>query len=137
MRMSESYTRKIVNRHELIEAARAAQAAGHTVVHCHGCFDIVHPGHVRYLEFARRQGDLLVVSLTGDSQVNKGDQRPYIPEELRAESLAALEVVDLVYINPDPTACGLLHDLRPDIYVKGREYEHSADRGFLAERHAV
>lgn len=137
MRMSESCTRKIVSRQELIEATDAARAAGHTIVHCHGCFDIVHPGHVRYLEFARRQGDILVVSLTGDSQISKGDQRPYIPEELRAENLAALEVVDLVYINPDPTACELLHNLRPDIYVKGHEYEDSADPGFLAERRAV
>jgi rfaE bifunctional protein kinase chain/domain/rfaE bifunctional protein nucleotidyltransferase chain/domain len=135
--MNESCTRKIVSRQELIEATRAAQAGGQTVVHCHGCFDIVHPGHVRYLEFAHRQGDLLVVSLTGDSQISKGDQRPYIPEELRAENIAALEVVDLVYVNPDPTASDLINDLRPDIYVKGHEYAHSADPGFLAERRVV
>ena len=135
--MNRNAARKIVSRQELVEAVRAAQAAGRTVVHCHGCFDIVHPGHVRYLEFARRQGDVLLVSLTGDAQVGKGDQRPYIPEELRAENLAALEVVDLVYINPDPTACNLLNDVRPDIYVKGHEYEHSADAGFLAERRVV
>ena len=136
-RMNRNAARKIVSRQELVEAVRAAQAAGRTVVHCHGCFDIVHPGHVRYLEFARRQGDVLLVSLTGDAQVGKGDQRPYIPEELRAENLAALEVVDLVYINPDPTACNLLNDVRPDIYVKGHEYEHSSDAGFLAERRVV
>jgi len=135
--MNRTAAQKIVGRQELVEAVRAAQAAGRTVVHCHGCFDIVHPGHVRYLEFARRQGDLLLVSLTGDAQVGKGEQRPYIPEELRAENLAALEVVDLVYINPDPTACKLLNDVRPDIYVKGHEYEHSADAGFLAERRVV
>ncbi len=135
--MNRTAAQKIVGRQELVEAVRAAQAAGRTVVHCHGCFDIVHPGHVRYLEFARRQGDLLVVSLTGDAQVGKGDQRPYIPEELRAENLAALEVVDLVYINPDPTACNLLNDVRPDIYIKGHEYEHSADPGFLSERRVV
>ena len=106
-------------------------------MHCHGCFDIVHPGHVRYLEFARRQGDLLVVSLTGDSQISKGDQRPYIPEELRAESLAALESVDLVYIDPHPSACELLAEFKPDIYVKGREYEYSTDPNFAAERDVV
>src|SRR3972149_6402823 len=91
---------KIVNQADLLAQVAVARAAGQTIVHCHGCFDIVHPGHVRYLEVPRRQGDLLVVSLTGDAQVGKGDQRPYIPEELRAENLAALEVVDLVYINP-------------------------------------
>lgn len=135
--MSDSCNRKIVDRVELLAAAGSARAAGHTIVHCHGCFDIVHPGHIRYLEFARRQGDLLVVSLTGDAQVSKGDQRPYIPEELRAENLAALEVVDLVYVNPHATACELMAELRPDIYVKGREYEHSRDSGFLAERQVV
>jgi len=68
-RLNRTAAQKIVSRQELVEAVRAAQAAGRTVVHCHGCFDIVHPGHVRYLEFARRQGDLLLVSLTGDAQV--------------------------------------------------------------------
>ncbi len=113
------------------------RAAGQTVVHCHGCFDIVHPGHVRYLEFARRQGDLLVVTLTGDAQIDKGNQRPFIPQELRAENLAALQAVDLVYINPDPTAEALLAELRPDIYVKGSEYEQSGDPGFARERAIV
>ena len=134
---NRSVADKIVNKSELLAQVSAAREAGQTIVHCHGCFDIVHPGHVRYLEFARRQGDLLVVSLTGDSQVGKGDQRPYIPEELRAENLAALEVVDLVYINPQPTAVDLLAELRPDIYVKGREYAGSQDTDFAAERDVV
>lgn len=128
---------KIVNLTELLERVRVARSQALRVVHCHGCFDIVHPGHVRYLEFARRQGDLLVVSLTGDAQISKGHQRPYIPEELRAESLAALEAVDLVYVNPHPTAGELLSQLRPDVYVKGREYEASQDPGFEAERAVV
>lgn len=126
-----------MNKPELLDQVATARLAGQTIVHCHGCFDIVHPGHVRYLEFARQQGDLLVVSLTGDSQINKGDQRPYIPQELRAENLAALEVVDLVYVDPEPTAVALLEDLRPDLYVKGREYEQNAHPDFAAERAVV
>jgi rfaE bifunctional protein nucleotidyltransferase chain/domain len=129
--------RKIVSKPELIQRAAQARAEGRTVVHCHGCFDIVHPGHVRYIEFARRQGDVLVVSLTGDSQVCKDVQRPYIPEELRAENLAALEAVDMVYIDPHPTATELLAELKPDIYVKGREYEQSNDPGFSMEKQIV
>lgn len=128
---------KIVTLPELLRRVAQARAAGKTVVHCHGCFDIVHPGHVRYLDFARRQGDVLVVSLTGDSQVSKDLQRPYIPQELRAENLAALEAVDLVYVNDHPTATDLLRQLKPDVYVKGREYEQSSDPGFLAERQVV
>ncbi|MGQ9650395.1 MAG: PfkB family carbohydrate kinase [Phycisphaerae bacterium] len=128
---------KIVTLPELLHRVAEARAAGKTIVHCHGCFDIVHPGHIRYLDFARRQGDVLVVSLTGDSQVSKDLQRPYIPQELRAENLAALEAVDLVYVNDRPTATDLLRQLKPDIYVKGREYEQNNDPGFLAERQVV
>ena len=126
-----------MNKEELLDQVAVARAAGQTIVHCHGCFDIVHPGHVRYLEFAHQQGDLLVVSLTGDSQVGKGVQRPYIPEEMRAENLAALEVVDLVYINPNPTSADLLAELRPDVYVKGKEYEQNNRPDFARERQVV
>lgn len=135
--MNEPFGRKIVERPELLQAVAAARHAGHTIVHCHGCFDIVHPGHLRYLEFARRQGDLLIVSVTGDNQIDKGNLRPFIPQELRAENLAALEFVDWVYVNPYPTAEAILADVRPDFYVKGREYERSDDPGFLAERRVV
>ena len=135
--MSGRLHRKIVGREELAAAVDAARQAGKTIVQCHGCFDIVHPGHIRYLDFARQQGDVLVVSLTGDSNMAKGEQHPYIPEELRAENLAALMAVDYVYINPAATAEPVLSLIRPDVYVKGREYERSSDRGFLAEKAVV
>jgi rfaE bifunctional protein kinase chain/domain/rfaE bifunctional protein nucleotidyltransferase chain/domain len=135
--MANSWARKIVDQQQLCRVAEAARAAGKTVVHCHGCFDIVHPGHLRYLEFARRQGDILIVSVTGDRLIDKGNQRPFIPEELRAENLAALEIVDWVHVNSHPTAVELLRDVRPHVYVKGREYERSSDAGFLTERQAV
>ncbi len=108
-----------------------------TVVQCHGCFDIVHPGHIRYLEFARTQGDILIVSITGDAAIDKGDQRPYIPEELRAENLAALEFVDYVVIDSNATASEILKIVRPDVYVKGQEYATSDDPRFLDEKAQV
>lgn len=135
--MTEPVDRKIVAPEVLARRLRAARRAGRTVVQCHGCFDIVHPGHVRYLRFARRLGDVLVVSLTGDQGVNKGPDRPYIPQELRAENLAALEFVDWVVIDPHPTAAELLEQLRPDVYVKGREYAQTADPRFVREREIV
>ncbi len=135
--MSSILQGKIVELDELTSAVQAARAAGKTIVQCHGCFDIVHPGHVRYLEFARQQGDVLVVSLTGDSDISKGDQRPYIPQELRAENLAALMFVDYVHIDPNPTAEDILAKVKPDVYVKGREYERSTDSDFLAEKGVV
>jgi len=135
--MSTDYQRKIVELDELLSVVAAARAAGKTIVQCHGCFDIVHPGHIRYLEFARQQGDILIVSVTGDLEVSKGDARPYIPQQFRAENLAALMFVDYVCINAAPTAEGILGRIKPDVYVKGREYERSADPGFLAEKAVV
>ncbi|NOS99641.1 MAG: adenylyltransferase/cytidyltransferase family protein [Phycisphaerales bacterium] len=132
-----SFQHKIVDPDALVELADSARRNGRTIVQCHGCFDIVHPGHIRYLEFARRQGDLLIVTLTGDADIGKGTQRPYIPQELRAESLAALECVDLVCIDPHPTAERILDAVKPTIYVKGREYDQSHDPGFLREKTIV
>ena len=135
--MQPAYHGKIVDLEGLVAAVEAARRAGRTIVQCHGCFDIVHPGHVRYLEFARRQGDVLIVTLTGDSAFSKREEGPYIPQELRAESLAALLFVDYVYIDPNPTAEQLLAQVRPDLYVKGREYENSEDPGFMCEKRTV
>src|SRR4051794_10066708 len=129
--------RKVLSLEQLLEFREAAQQAGKTVVHCHGCFDIVHPGHIHHLQHARSLGDVLIVSVSADSQVNKGVDRPLIPEDLRAASLAALECVDRVYLNPLPTAVELLDLLQPDVYVKGREYEHNHDPRFVAERETV
>lgn len=128
---------KICNLPQLLAHREKARSAGRVIVHCHGCFDIVHPGHIHHLQQARTYGDLLIVTVSADSQVNKGLNRPLVPDDLRAESLAALECVDLVYVNPEPTAVGLLGQLRPDVYVKGKEYEHNRDPRFLAEREAV
>jgi rfaE bifunctional protein kinase chain/domain/rfaE bifunctional protein nucleotidyltransferase chain/domain len=129
--------RKICSLAHLLEFRRAAAANRQTVVHCHGCFDIVHPGHIQYLQFARSLGDTLIVTVSADPQVNKGINRPLIPDDLRAASLAALECVDRVYVNPHPTAVEVLDALKPDVYVKGREYEENQDPRFLAERDTV
>jgi rfaE bifunctional protein kinase chain/domain/rfaE bifunctional protein nucleotidyltransferase chain/domain len=128
---------KVCSLARLLAVREQARQAGRAVVHCHGCFDIVHPGHIRHLQFARSLGDVLIVSVSADRQVSKGVNRPLIPDDLRAANLAALECVDWVYVNPHPTAVELLGELRPDIYVKGKEYEYNQDPRFLAERDAV
>ncbi|MHC4650969.1 MAG: PfkB family carbohydrate kinase [Planctomycetota bacterium] len=128
---------KIATPAEAASTVRSVQQAGRTVVLCHGCFDIVHPGHIRHLQHAAKLGDCLVVSITGDTMVEKGTGRPLIPQELRAESLAALDCVSLVVISQEPTALELLHVLRPDVYVKGREYEGNRDPRFKAEKEVV
>jgi rfaE bifunctional protein kinase chain/domain/rfaE bifunctional protein nucleotidyltransferase chain/domain len=128
---------KIVDRDGLLVAREALRREGRSLVQCHGCFDIVHPGHIRHLRQARSLGDVLLVSITGDGGISKGTGRPLIPEELRAENLAALDCVDLVCIDPSPTALDLLLAVQPDVYVKGKEYETNNDARFLAERAAV
>ncbi|MEM9166280.1 MAG: PfkB family carbohydrate kinase [Planctomycetota bacterium] len=130
-------SQKIVTHAQLLDRRRAAREAGRTVVVCHGCFDIVHPGHIRHLRQAKAMGDELVVSVTGDAQISKGQGRPLIPQELRAENLAALDLVDWVCIDERPTALELLRELAPDVYIKGREYESNGDPRFQAEREAV
>lgn len=129
--------RKICTLQQLLTLREHYRSLGRTVVHCHGCFDVVHPGHIHHLQHARSLGDVLIVSVSSDAHVNKGVSRPLIPDDLRASSLAALECVDLVYLNDYPTAVELLEQLKPDIYVKGREYETSADPRFLKERDTV
>ncbi len=108
------------------------------MVLCHGCFDILHPGHVLSLQSAREQGDCLVVSITSDDAIEKDDAyRPAIPQEHRALALAALSCVDYVVVVPHATAQPILSALQPDIYVKGKEYEGSDDPRFGAEAEQV
>lgn len=128
---------KILTLGEAEAQVRDAQRRGESVVLCHGCFDIVHPGHVRHLQHAAKLGDHLIVSITGDSVVEKGTGRPLIPEELRAENVAALDCVRWVVVNQEQTGVGLLRLLRPDVYVKGREYEGNRDPRVRAEKDVV
>jgi rfaE bifunctional protein kinase chain/domain/rfaE bifunctional protein nucleotidyltransferase chain/domain len=129
--------RKIVTLAELVAVRQSLRSEGKVVVQCHGCFDIVHPGHIRYLRFARDQGDCLIVTISGDRVVGKGHDRPYVSEQLRAENLAALEFVDWVCIDESAWAGPVLEAVRPDVYVKGKEYEKSRDPRFAQERDLV
>jgi D-beta-D-heptose 7-phosphate kinase/D-beta-D-heptose 1-phosphate adenosyltransferase len=115
---------KIVSRDELIALAAREKAAGHSVVFTNGCFDLIHPGHVRCLMEARALGDLLVVAVNSDSSVrgNKGPERPLVPERDRAEVLAALASVDYVTIFDEPTPRDLIACVLPSILVKGADW---------------
>jgi len=92
------------------------------VIMCHGTFDVVHPGHVRHLLYAKTKADILVASLTADEHIKKGNMRPYVPEDLRAINLAALEMVDYVIIDRDATPLRNLGIIQPDYFAKGYEY---------------
>lgn len=95
------------------------------VIMCHGTFDIVHPGHIRHLLFAKSKGDILIASLTCDEHITKSNMRPYVPEELRAANLAAFEMVDYVIIDNDPTPIENIKKIKPDLFCKGFEYAPS------------
>jgi len=93
-----------------------------TVIMCHGTFDIVHPGHLRHLMYAKEKANILIASVTADAQITKANFRPYVPQELRASNLAALEMVDFVIIDPNPTPIADIRFLQPDFFAKGYEY---------------
>lgn len=127
---------KILNVEELAAKVKELRSAGKTVVHCHGCFDLMHPGHIKYFQAAKRMGDILIVTLTPDNYVDKGPGRPVFNQELRAESIAALECVDFVAVNKWPTAEETLRLIRPNIYVKGQEFEKLEDKTGKIQREA-
>ncbi|HEY7066958.1 MAG TPA: D-glycero-beta-D-manno-heptose 1-phosphate adenylyltransferase [Chloroflexota bacterium] len=108
----------------LVERAAALRARGGRLVLTNGCFDLLHVGHVRYLQAARRLGDWLVVGVNADASVRllKGPTRPLVPAAERAEVLAALACVDAVVLFDTPTAEPLVAALRPEVYVKGADY---------------
>ncbi len=118
---------KIRSIQELGEIASDAKAEGKTVVLCHGVFDLLHMGHVRHLEAARREGHVLIATVTADKHVNKGPGRPVFAEQLRAEMLGSLEYVDWVGINDHASAEPVLKSIRPDVYVRGGDYKNAAD----------
>jgi rfaE bifunctional protein nucleotidyltransferase chain/domain len=116
---------KIVLIKEAARRARQVQVAGGKVVFTNGCFDLLHAGHVRYLGQARSLGDMLIVGLNSDDSVrslNKAPERPLVPQEQRAEVLAALAAVDLVVVFAEPTPAGLIQAIEPDILVKGGDW---------------
>lgn len=115
---------KILPLPELQEALERARRDGRRIVFANGCFDMLHVGHVRYLAHARSFGDLLVVGLNSDRSVQslKGPDRPLMPEDERAELVAALECVDYVTVFDELDVRGLLLALRPDIQAKGTDY---------------
>ena len=104
---------------------------------CHGCFDLLHIGHIKYLEKARELGTFLIVTITADRYINKGNGRPLFPESMRKHALESLKCVDYVEIINDPTAIPAIMQFKPDIYAKGMDYSDNPDPTLELERQAV
>ncbi len=129
---------KVKDRAELPSLLRSLRSGGRRVVFTNGCFDLLHPGHVRYLEAARALGDILVVAVNSDQSVRrlKGDGRPVLKEGDRCEMVAALHCVDLVTVFGEDTPYEIVQELEPDVLVKGGDWplDQIVGRGTVESR---
>jgi len=126
---------KVLDRNGLKAQVAEWRAAGNTITLANGCFDLLHVGHIRYLHAAKQLGEKLVVAINADKSVRalKGEGRPLMPAEERAEILAALADVDAIVIFPEPDVRALIREIRPDIQAKGTDYTAES----VPERDAV
>ncbi len=126
-----------MNRDKLTDAVNQLRSKGNTIVLANGCFDLLHVGHIRYLTGAKAVGDILVVGINSDRQTSrlKGTNRPFMPEDERAEIVSSLRCVDLVTIFDEPTVEELIKAIRPDFHAKGTDYttETVPERRYIRE----
>ena len=131
----------ILNMNKICDIANIAEILrlrrGKTVVHCHGCWDAPHFGHVLHFQSARKMGNILIVTVTPDKYVNKGPNRPLLKQQVRAEAIAVLECVDYVAVNRWPTAVPAIELIKPDFYVKGPDYNGNVTVALAKEKQAV
>ena len=127
----------LTNIAELQDVVRDCRTNGLVVGLCHGCFDIVHPGHIYHFKRASTMVDRLFVSITADNFVSKGPDRPVFTDCKRAEFVASIRYCDHVIVNNTPTAEYMIKALRPDVYFKGADYSDSSDVRLRAERDMV
>lgn len=126
--MHTDFKLKIKSIEELKKIAPQIRAAGRKIVFANGCFDLIHAGHIRYLQHAKALGDVLILGVNSDACVAalKGEGRPLQPESDRAEILASLDCVDYVLLFDAPTVDDILRELRPDVHAKGTDYTEAS-----------
>lgn len=125
--MKQAVREKIKKLSEMKAIAAELHSCGRKVVHCHGVFDLLHPGHVSHFNSAKAFADVLVVTITSDRFVKRGPDRPVFGEDIRLEMLANLQVVDFVAVVDEATAIPAIHAIRPDFYAKGPDYKRRED----------
>jgi cytidyltransferase-related domain len=118
---------KIFEINNLINRIRIEKRKNKKVVHCHGVFDLIHVGHIKHFKEAKKNGEFLVVSITADKFVNKGSGRPIFNQNLRAEFLSSISLIDAVVINNHLTSEKILSIIKPDIYFKGPDYKKNSN----------
>ena len=119
--------RKIFNLEELAKISEEFKREGKSIVHCHGSYDVLHTGHIQHFKAAKTRGDILMVTLTADRFIDKGPNRPECKENLRANTLAELEMVDYIAVVEDPTGLPAISAIKPSVYVKGSEFKDGKD----------
>jgi len=130
--LTEQYAHKVKSRDELRQII-GTRPRGKTVIMCHGVFDVVHPGHVRHMLYAKSQADILIASITADKHIDKGKYRPHVPQALRAANVAAYEMVDYVIVDQNPQPLENIAFLEPDYFAKGYEYSSGGMNSKTAE----
>ena len=133
---SDRYLSKIKTKEELLKIIGKTPRTM-SIIMCHGVFDVVHPGHIRHLTFAKSKADILIASLTCDAHITKGIYRPHVPEQIRAKTLAAFEMVDYVIIDINETPLNNISDINPDFFAKGFEYTDQKKNIATAEEQKV
>ncbi|MBI4691565.1 MAG: adenylyltransferase/cytidyltransferase family protein [Nitrospirae bacterium] len=138
--IEDDVRKKVKTISELEKISKGLREKGKIIVHCHGVFDLMHPGHIKYFEASKREGDVLIVTLTPDKYVGKGPGRPVFNQHLRAESIASLYCVDYVAVNEWPTAVETIKKIKPHVYAKGSDYaapETDITGGIYHEKDAI
>jgi cytidyltransferase-like protein len=120
--LKKKFNSKILKLNSLTKIILNEKKKGKKIVMCHGTFDLVHPGHIRHLYYAKSKGDILIVSVTGDKFVTKKSSGTYVPEDLRVRNIAALELVDYTFIDHNYKPLEAIKKIKPDFFVKGFEY---------------
>ena len=120
----KNFREKILDKEQLISACNSERLKGKKIVTCNGSFDLFHCGHLLFLEYAKKQGDILVVGLNSDSSIKKykSEDRPIVPEKERSQIIAALEIVDYVYIFDETVPMPFIEVVKPDFHANGAEY---------------
>ena len=119
--------KKIIQFLEVEKIIKKLKVKGKKIVHCHGVFDLLHIGHLKHFESAKKYGDILIISVTPDKFVYKGFNRPYFNSEQRMESLASVEIIDFVVLNESANAVDIIKKIKPDYYCKGPDYKNFKD----------
>jgi len=120
----KNFRKKILSRAQLIDVCNSERLKGKIIVTCNGSFDLFHYGHLVFLDYARKQGDVLIVAINSDSSIKKykSENRPMVPEEQRSQIIAALEIVDYVHIFNETVPMPFIEAIKPDFHANGAEY---------------